>query len=669
MNGSSTSYYLTGDHRLSVVRQLVELFEPIPDDSHILVRSVTPLLSSSDFPFVLARVVDAVNESNQRVWSVLARSTCDLADPENFDQLLSVGNQIPVLASVIQDIVGPIEIHSKEADQWRLAYESERAQQSAVERNSAKMLERIRDALQLFQMGGPRGYWEAQYFLAFVPNKSYIDEDEPDLTKLPLWVMIPADDQKQLLDGARIYLEVGDPENATWLGIDQMCRPARAGYRALLLLWTHDRAGFATLSPSVWKRWAAAVIAYPLPLNVLTVEEHGSLVAGAYQHATEELLRAAVCVLARNGDETLAYQVLFRLRLIWDRRVEEILLGAIKGNVLTATSGARVIGELLSHRHRPTQQWTEIILRSALQSERRMRGRALQAAAAVLRYAAGAGWSYLWPIFSSHPAAARRIVNISVQLHEYGVDEGWPALEPEQLIALYEWLTNQTADRRKGSDLSDQARHFQSALLDRVKSFGTWSAWQALDHLSKRRPGDGHLNLLSLETRYLVRQATWRKPAPEQVLLLARNPDARLIETADQLQSIVLESLHRLEQQLHGELPAVVDLWNRWGDKVTTLCRPVDENAFSDYVARHLKRDLTDRGIVLNREVEIRRGQKVDINIDAVLPGRTSQGKPLRVIVEAKGCWHKDLKTAMCTQLVETYLRNNTTQHGIYLVR
>ena len=38
------------------------------------------------------------------------------------------------------------------------------------------------------------------------------------------------------------------------------------------------------------------------------------------------------------------------------------------------------------------------------------------------------------------------------------------------------------------------------------------------------------------------------------------------------------------------------------------------------------------------------------------------------MIIEAKGSWHADIKTAMQNQLVDTYLRDNHCRHGIYLV-
>ena len=89
----------------------------------------------------------------------------------------------------------------------------------------------------------------------------------------------------------------------------------------------------------------------------------------------------------------------------------------------------------------------------------------------------------------------------------------------------------------------------------------------------------------------------------------------------------------------------------------------------------HLEEDLKQRGIIANREVQIRSGtggasgERTDIHVDAVWPvGPGGVYDKISVIIETKGCWHPELETAMSTQLVERYLKDNQCQHGIYLV-
>jgi len=121
---------------------------------------------------------------------------------------------------------------------------------------------------------------------------------------------------------------------------------------------------------------------------------------------------------------------------------------------------------------------------------------------------------------------------------------------------------------------------------------------------------------------------------------------------------------------LHGEKLAVSDLWDNRGNAQHPEYWPKDEPHLSDYVARHLEQDLgPTRGIIVNREVRIRRGEHTDIHIDAVQPGEAGQAINLiKAIVEVKGCWHSELETAMESQLVSWYLQDNQCPNGLYLV-
>jgi len=75
------------------------------------------------------------------------------------------------------------------------------------------------------------------------------------------------------------------------------------------------------------------------------------------------------------------------------------------------------------------------------------------------------------------------------------------------------------------------------------------------------------------------------------------------------------------------------------------------------------------RGIIVGREVRIHRGELTDIHIDGtVASDEDSEFSIAKVIIEVKGCWNPGLKTAMETQLVGQYLKDNDCQHGLYLV-
>ena len=83
----------------------------------------------------------------------------------------------------------------------------------------------------------------------------------------------------------------------------------------------------------------------------------------------------------------------------------------------------------------------------------------------------------------------------------------------------------------------------------------------------------------------------------------------------------------------------------------------------------HLEDDLKRRGIIFNREVQIHKRERTDIHVTAIQLGQKKDSyDSITVIIEAKGCWNRELDNAMETQLLGKYLTDNNCKHGMYLV-
>ncbi len=116
---------------------------------------------------------------------------------------------------------------------------------------------------------------------------------------------------------------------------------------------------------------------------------------------------------------------------------------------------------------------------------------------------------------------------------------------------------------------------------------------------------------MAVDAERLMRRRTWSGFKPEEILAMAQDKERRLVLNGEQLLTVVMESLVRLQETLHGETPARIFLWNELpvGDDDQKRYRPKDENLLSDYVKLHLERELKQRGVIVLREVEIRRRQ------------------------------------------------------------
>jgi hypothetical protein len=61
-------------------------------------------------------------------------------------------------------------------------------------------------------------------------------------------------------------------------------------------------------------------------------------------------------------------------------------------------------------------------------------------------------------------------------------------------------------------------------------------------------------------------------------------------------------------------------------------------------------------------------GDRTDILVTATPNERSAAVDPINVVIEAKGCWNRALKTAMKDQLKEQYLIDERHRCGLYLI-
>jgi len=343
---------------------------------------------------------------------------------------------------------------------------------------------------------------------------------------------------------------------------------------------------------------------------------------------------------------------------------------ALKPLVLTS-----ILGLLGQH---DTPGWRELaesfIEESALETETR-RNRMRAAMEALIMNAPDAGWPSVWPIFVRHNDFGKQVIE-SLSYGRQGGLNFVDNLTEAQAGDLFIWMVENypIVERRRLSGAMssvDTAIMFRDALLQQLKGKATFAACDAIEAIMERFPEYRWLERQLEEAKVLARAATWEPVLPRQFLAMALDSDKRLVETPAELVAAILGSLGRLQSRLHDELPAANDLWNRSEGEFW----PKDEQDLSIYVARHLRDDLSRRGVIVNREVQIRRGsgdgtgESTDIHVDASIPGRTpGTYERTYAIIEVKGNWHRELRSAMETQPRDRYLKNNACKNGIYLV-
>lgn len=477
---------------------------------------------------------------------------------------------------------------------------------------------------------------------------------DSDVQKLPGWQNADSNTRKRIVSAAKEYLLSGEPridslfENSTYF-------EAIVSDHAFRLLLTEDAKFVESMGTEAWKKWAKVVLAYSSRHE--NNEQDQLLLRLAYEHAPEQITEGVAQIIEK--DKQGHFISLHQVTSIWDERLALTILEKMPDPELTPRAQANLLEILLEQGVVEAQRFAEALIPMPLPVEEDERTRAVLAAKNLMRHAHDAGWTYVWPAIQAESSFGHSLI---AQLSETVISR----LTDEQSTDLYIWLErNYLLSNEQINDEPRRPTDFKDTLLRHLKTRGTLGACQGFERIIVAFPDMAWLKWSLHECQALYRRNTWLPPTPREILSLTENRSSVLVRTGEELLEVVIASLRRLEQKLHGVTPMARFLWN--------VDRPKEENDFSDYVENHLKEDLKRRGIVANREVEFRRlsqsgvGEKTDIVVDAICKNN-SGFESATVVIECKGCWNKDLNTAMATQLQNRYLIDDMHRHGLYLV-
>lgn len=252
----------------------------------------------------------------------------------------------------------------------------------------------------------------------------------------------------------------------------------------------------------------------------------------------------------------------------------------------------------------------------------------------------------------------------------------YQTLTPAQAGLLYDRLTHagmiDFPDPARPRDIAQGRRLLHSKLPDLIASTLTADAATELRRLAAAHPDRPHLHTLQQNHARLLSEITPDLPW-EELRTLAAARDRRIVNNTGDLLSVVLEALESLSRQLRDANGWTTLLWQQSASK-PVRGRPVErwplwEDGFSDFLRNFLNNSLSDRKVVINREVQVRPApdaHRGDILIHA-LSGNATTLEPLTVVIEVKPCWNDEIQDGLPRQLAAGYLTDHPTWAGIFL--
>lgn len=678
---------LLGDEerRHRVLEALVPL---LPDPEHdwiLLINSRTPLLVNADLPWLIGRLRAAGTPQAKERWARLVARFVNVSDASLVDAVLIACQDEPALARELAWLITPVGLSSDEARTLKERYLEHQRWQREEEVDDHPLpgpelqhwLERS-EAGVLFP-----AWWNILVALSADPDTGRrAGLFDASVASWPGWAHVDPASRARVVAAAQRYLVAQEPQADDWIATDTYYHADLAAFNAFDLLLQEAPACIVSLPDEVWRRWAPLILAYPTNSSSAAEGGQQALVREAYRHAPGEIPTTLLRLIDKENAQHSRIFITRKLALCWDEPLAAAILAKAQEPTLTPAAMGDLLGELVERNVAGAAAFAESLLRLPLPVDANDRERARVAAHVLLARAQGAGWSSIWPALQHDAAFGRTLVEGVAHSAHWGTAD-LQQLTEDELADLFTWLARQyppaedpQIEEAHAVAPRESVGHWRDAVLETLKARGTERAVAAIRRLIGDLSEIPYLKRSLVIAQETTRRRTWVPPAPGDILALAADRQKRLVRDGRELLAVLVESLQRLQEKLHGETPAVAFIWNEWKQGDKTLFRPKDEERFSDFVKLHLDEDLRGRGVVANREVQIRRGEgstpgeRTDIHVDAIrhLGATGGDHDTITAIIEVKGNWHRELFTAMETQLAGRYLRDNQAHHGLYLV-
>ncbi|WP_229536375.1 NACHT domain-containing protein [Pelosinus baikalensis] len=659
--------------RRLLVEKLVVMLDPEKDNGYELIMSRPPLVSIDDIEWLFIKINQTTDEpiGQQRLWAHLLNWVWNWSGSSRdiTDKIYNIYKTTPSLANIFTMSFEAVDLASDQARIGREHYELEKKyeKRKKAEANASKLKvdKLIKEQLDRLEQGENDAWWTLIHKMAFRPDGSHADAHATDITTLPGWALLDEPTKEKFAGFAESYLLTQKPKASndprTFYQTDS------AAYKALFYLKIHSVKMYDLLTLTIWEKWATIIVQYPIWADRDNMPMHQQLIQSVYNKVPQEVCKCLGRYINNENKQGGNLDFLDKFDLCYDKALCSFLLKKAKGKAITTNTLSSLLCKLIDLRFDKALLYSRKLVCSLNKDKA-----ALIAASALLFHSPVSEWEFIWTKIKSDVAFGKTFMLQVAGYFEYK-KSFTDKLSEMQLADLYVWLATNFPHKEDpyhdgvfNPTARDQMIHFRDGVLETLKLRGNDLSCEAIERILRELP---ELDWLasSLEKAKKIRvEKAWIPPSPQEVLSLVQNSNSRLVKDGDQLLGVVTEALQRIQSKLQGETPLAPFLWDQ------VVKRPKWENDFSDFIVSQLRDELANRGIILNREVEIRsnrsgvEGERTDIHIDAI--SSTNSHDVLKVIVEAKGCWHDELTTAMETQLLGKYLRDNDCKHGLYLV-
>lgn len=174
-----------------------------------------------------------------------------------------------------------------------------------------------------------------------------MDDIPADIASVDRWATLTNDQRARMLDAALLYLERAKCNPGQWLGQNVVFHPARAAYRAMVLMKTQRPADLDLISDRAWQEWAPVLADWTTTVNGALWEDKEPILERALAAARPHLADALVRVFEGAAERGAAVYAGRELSTLMDRELASRLVallghGSMTLSIEIAKGGRRI---------------------------------------------------------------------------------------------------------------------------------------------------------------------------------------------------------------------------------------------------------------------------------------------------------------------------------------
>lgn len=637
-------------------------------------NSFMVLLSKIDLEWILGLFNQISDEEKRLKLAILTRLVTDVAYENNLKLIRESFELIPEIKNQFQWQIGPVELGSKMHQEMKKFYESEKKINKKKEKtNYEKKYSAILSKSFLDLEGDTlNSIFNIVRIVSCDLEMGYIHDEIMDLEDCEGWRFINEERMHLLLSHSKKYLIDLDRDISNSFTENSYDVAVFSGLKLLRFNFKHDQNFLRNQDEAFWEKWTPPLLLYPTWGNYEDGLYH-NLLTLAYAKAPSIFKETVLKILVAESKTDSAY-ILKKVKKFVGQDFAAEILDYCESSNISCKIYINIISDLIGIGIPDVEKKLLSFIHDPLSMEGEAKDFAVYASAKLFNLGS---WQYFKTIFEffekSYEFGKSVLLSGEISRADINKPKFLSDIPDKDLTDLCAWMLtafpygNDWDGGAKFLEPIDHAQRFRSELLQILVSRGSIESCLGVTRLISKFPQYEFLKYSLVEAETRMRNVQWRPPSSHEFLKYIQTPLSRFVSSPEELVECVIECLERFESILHSETPAVTDLWNTEKGRV----RPKSEDEFSDRVKRFLVDELTSKGIISNREVEIRikpQGARTDIHINAVTKNKSGNLDALTLIIECKGSWNDEVFEAMEIQLAKKYLSDSHSKYGIYLV-